>query len=118
MRTIETIIPQPLTPMQLDYAILASLYNGIGTEDMNLDDIIDLAIKKIPHFDKEKRDQLELDLEQLACRHDIEWRYKLGFYRSNIRLAYGVWRLFHWAGGWTRIVLSFGAFSLVTFSSE
>lgn len=99
MRTIQKILwYEPFSEYIIEKFIQEGLYNGIGTKDLNLDKLVDVVIDTLEQakiFDKKKSLKLKKDLTQLIVRHDLDTHLKIGFLRSNRRLAVWIYKLLY-----------------------
>lgn len=105
MRTIEKILGYTITPEQISHLKSAGIFNWIGGEGDNIEKILRANIELLPWFDQEKADKLFHDIYLLSVRHDVEFFFKLGFYRANFRFAKWVFHLLHWSG-YKRLAIS------------
>jgi len=99
MRTIEKILwYSPISQEKIELLKKWGFYNGTGADGVFFDDIIKLCFEKLTQaqiFDYEKACELQNDITQLVVRHDIDTAFKIGFLRSNLRLATGIYKLLH-----------------------
>lgn len=99
MKTIEKILGYPVIPeYNIDLLKKAGFYNGTGTKSLNFDTIVNEIFRLLTNasiFDSEKGFKLKKDIEQLVLRHDVDTAFKIGFLYSNLRLAYGLYKLLH-----------------------
>lgn len=99
MRTIQKILwYSPFTEYEMTKLIDMGLYNGIGTQEVNLDKLVDEVFNILQNwkwFDKEKSQKLRRDINQLIIRHDLDTHLKIWFLYSNRRLAFWLFRLLY-----------------------
>lgn len=99
MSTIEQILQYPVvSEYNIELLRKWEFFNGTGTKCINFDSLIDEIFRILTQaskFDTEKALRLRKDIEQLVIRHDIETVFKCGFWRSNRRLAIGLYKLLH-----------------------
>lgn len=106
MRTIEKILPYVLSDNQVEYLTLAGIINGIWWSGNNIEAFIMQVITLFFWFEKEKGEKLLLDIRQLSYIHDIEYFFKLWFYKANYRFACNLFQLLHWCKLRHRVYIS------------
>jgi hypothetical protein len=113
MRTIQSILSYKLNTEQINLLKQSGIYNWIGGEWENIEDLLVMAIELIPWFDIVKTEKLVDDMRQLAVRHDIEYYFKLGFYIANFRFAKWLFHLLHWSSFLKRLWVALIAFKIL-----
>ena len=122
MRTIQKILGYtPLTHEQMELLRQAGLFNGTWADGVFLDDLIDKVfeiLENLEVFNDWKGFDLRRDINQLVARHDIDIGFKIGFFKANWRLAYGLYRLLHHFGFKIRFTIWAMVFYAVHFTSK
>lgn len=117
MKTIDLILKENnLTYPELHQLEKEGVVNGIGWEWRNFDNYIKTTIDTLYWYDKSKADELFNDIRTLRLIHDNHFHIKNWFYKSNIILAYNLYRLLHWSTIWARLSVSIWAFLITTFA--
>ena len=116
MRTIDKLLPYSLSEEQKSLLTQANIINWVWGAWECLEDIMDDILLLIQKHAKKKIDVNKLqslwnDIQRLSIPHDIEFYFKLWFYRSNFRFAKNLFHLLHWAWykGLIIAILTFGA---------
>ena len=99
---INKLVPT-ISNKQLIYLLDNWIVNWIWVNWQNLEDLILSIIETTYRFNKTKSMSLLCDLRQLSYFHDIMYTFKLGFYYSNLWLAYKVYLLIDWDVWYRRI---------------
>lgn len=122
MKTIKKILwYTPLTHEQIDFLQKAGLFNGTWADGVFFDDLIDKAFEilwDLEIFDDWKGIDLRRDINQLVVRHDIDIGFRIGFFRANWRLAYGLYKLLHHFGFKIQFTIWAMVFYAVHFTSK
>lgn len=122
MRTITKILGyKPITQQNIELLTMWGFYNGTGADGLFFDNIIDeifKSLRKTDIFQTHKWEVLREDIRQLVIRHDIDTGFKIGFRRSNRRLAWWLYKLLHHFPFKYRIVISLWVFYAVHFTSK
>ena len=117
MRTIDLILKKHnLTHSELHQLEKEGVVNWIGWEWKNFDDYVKTTIHTLYWYDKAKADELFNDIRTLANLHDYHFYIKNWFYKSNIILAYNLYKLLHWSTIWARLSVAIGVFLITTFA--
>lgn len=117
MRTIDKLLPYSLSEEQKSLLTQAQIINWVWGAWECLEDIVDDIFEFIQKHAKDKIDVNKLqslwnDIQRLSIPHDIEFYFKLWFYRSNFRFAKNLFHLLHWAW-YKRFSIAFVAFILL-----
>ena len=96
-RTIDSILEYHLLEWEKKHLRNARIINGIGGEWKNIEKIFLANIEMLPWFDKNKAEYLLEDIRAIAYEHDIQFRFRLGFYWSNFKFAKKLFHLLHWS---------------------
>lgn len=97
MRTLDSILEYNLSEYEKDCLFKCWIINGIGWEWQNIEKALLANIELLPNFDQNKAEALIEDMRAIADEHDIQFRLKLGFYRSNFKFAKKLFFLLHWS---------------------
>ena len=112
MATIETILEYNLTEHEKTCLFQCGITNGIGGEGKNIEKALFENIKLLPWYDPKKAHDLIDDIRELSVEHDIQYTFKMWFYRSNFKFAKKLYLLLHWSG-WKRLWVAFIAFLIL-----
>ncbi len=107
-----TILEYNLTKKQISLLRKAGIYNGVGWEGENVEGVILQNIKLLPWYDESKAERLLEDIRSLAVEHDIQFYFKMWFYKSNLKFAIKIYKILHWSTG-KRISVAIIAFILL-----
>lgn len=108
MRTIDTLLEYNFTNEEKKALRDCWIANGIGGDWQNIEKTILALVESIPWYDPEKAKQLVDDIRELSIEHDMQFRMKLGFFRSNYKFSKKLYKLTHW-WTWKRILVFLGA---------
>lgn len=98
MKTINQILEYNLTIKEKEHLYLCWIVNGCWWKGWkNFNKILKDNIDRIPWFDKEKADKLYNDIRDICLEHDIDYRFKKWFYKSNYRMSKKLYKLLSWA---------------------
>jgi hypothetical protein len=103
MKTIQKIIPYKINDYQVEYLRNAWIINWIGWNWQNIETILLHLIKWAYGFDNNKSKKLLWDIRVLSYYHDIDYFFKMWFYRANFLFAYRLLKLLHWDKWYHRI---------------
>ncbi len=97
MKTIEKILWHPPYSIAfLERERKAWNFNGMWTDEVNLDKILKEVIVVSFKYNPDRGEELFHHLQNLFYRHDQEYKMMVGKMYADIRLAYWVFRLLHW----------------------
>lgn len=68
-------------------------------------------VKVVEGWDDQKATVFLDDVRKLSSEHDIQWRFKMGFYWSNFKFARKLYRLLHWNK--KRLAIALGVYILL-----
>lgn len=105
IKTINSILGYILTEEQEKALYDVWIVNGIWWQWQNIETALLAIIELLPWYNDNKAESLINDIRKLAIRHDVEFFFKLGFYRANFRFAKWVFHLLHWSG-YKRLAIS------------
>lgn len=111
-RTINSILGYTLTEQQKKALYDAGIVNGIWWQGENIETPLLAIIELLPWYNNNKAQSLIADIRELSVVHDIEYVFKLWFYRSNYRFAKHLYQLLHWSN-WKRFAVALTAFILL-----
>ena len=120
MRAIDNILEYNLTEREKYYLVTSNIINWCWAKWwVNFDKTIKQNIKIIPWFNKEKWDNLFQDIREVCYEHDIEFRFKKWFLKSNYKFAKKLYKLLRgsknkWITKKQAFWVSFIAFILLT----
>jgi len=118
MKTIEKILwYSVISEYNTELLRKWGFYNWTGADWVFFDTLIDnifAILTQADVFDSEKSIELRKDIVQLVIRHDIETWFKCWFFRSNYRLASGLYKLLHHFDFKYRFIVSFVIFRIVS----
>lgn len=115
MRTIKSILEYNLTNSEKNHLYMCWITNGCWWKGWkNFDKILKDNIEFIPWFNKNKADKLYKDIREICFEHDIEFRFKKWFYKSNYRMAKKLYKLLYWAKFSQRFSIVFICFILLS----
>lgn len=106
------ILEYNLTQEQISFLRQAGIYNGVWWEWQNIESIILQNIELLPWYDPEKAEALLEDIRSIAVEHDIQFYFKMWFYKANFKFAKKLFHLLHWSP-WKRFAISLIAFILL-----
>jgi len=94
MRTVDNILEYHLTELEVNHLFISWIINWCWAKGgIDFDVIIEQNIKLIPAFNNDKAKQLFNDIRQICYEHDLEFRFKKWFYKSNYKFARKLYRL-------------------------
>jgi hypothetical protein len=97
MKTINTILEYNLTSEEIAYLEEAQIINWCGGKWwVNFDKILKDNLEIIPWFDKDKAENLYLDIKLICLEHDLQFWLWLWFLKSNYKFAKKIYKLLHW----------------------
>ena len=108
------ILEYNLTDSEKEFLFLSWIINWCGWKWWtNFDKIIKDNITVIPWFDKKKANKLYKNIRSICYEHDIDFRFKRWFYKSNYKMAKKLYKLLFWAKFTHRMSLFFICFYLL-----
>lgn len=118
MRTIDTILEYNFNPLEIEGLLSSGIINGCGWSwGFKFDNIVPIIIeeiKKIKGFNPKKLEKFINDVKKICYEHDIDFRLKRGFYYSNFKFAFKLYKLLKkWVSRKKRIWIAFFAFTLL-----
>jgi hypothetical protein len=96
MKTIDKIIPYKINDYQVEYLRNAWIINWIGWNWQNIETILLNVIKWAYGFDNNKSKKLLWDIRILSYYHDIDYFFKMWFYKANFKFSYRLFKLLYW----------------------
>ena len=94
MRTVDKILEYHLTELEINHLFISWIINWCWAKGwINFDKIIEWNIRLIPMFNNDKARQLFQDIRQICYEHDLDFRFKKWFYKSNYKFARKLYRL-------------------------
>lgn len=94
MRTITKILDYDLSSYEKEALLSCWIANGCGWKGgTNFDKILKDNIKYFPWYDPKKANRLLQDLKEICIEHDVDFRFKKGFYSSNYIFAKKIFKL-------------------------
>lgn len=112
MRTIESILEYNLSEHEKTCLYQCWIINGVWGEGQNIETVLLANIELLPWYDIDKAKQLLDDLREIATEHDIQFKFKMWFYKANFKFAKKLFHLLHWSG-YKRFAISLLAFILL-----
>lgn len=110
MRTIDKLLTYSLSQKQKSLLTQAKIINWVWGEWQNLDIVVYDIFQLIKKYwgnkiNVHKLESLWADIHALSIQHDVEFFFKLWFYRANFRFAKNLFYLTHWIG-YKRFILA------------
>lgn len=96
MRTIDSLLEYNLTEHEETRLFQCGITNGVWVEGRNLERLIYEMVKVIEWWDHNKATAFLNDVRKLSEEHDIQYKFKMWFYRSNYKFAKKLFHLLHW----------------------
>ena len=107
MKTINKILEYNLTEIEIFKLQESWIINWCGWKWwQDFDKILKDNIEFLPWFNKWKSEKLYSDIRAICFEHDIDFRFKKWFYKSNFKMAKKLFLLLAWAKISHRISIS------------
>ena len=115
MRKSEAILEYNFTKDEEQSLFFCEIANWCwGKWGMNFDKIIAKNIRYIPTYNLEKKKKFLKDLKRICVEHDVDFRLKLWFYKSNYKFAKKIYKLMKsWTTFKERFWVAFLCFTLL-----
>lgn len=115
MKTIEKILEYKLTSEEISCLEEAWIINGCWWKGwISFDKILRDNLELIPWFDKEKAFKLFTDIKLICFEHDIDFRFKKWFMKSNFKMWVKIFQLLYWCPFKYRFSIASIVFVLLT----
>lgn len=111
MRTIDSLLEYNLTEHEETRLFQCGITNGVWVEGRNLERLIYEMVKVVEWWNDRKATSFLNDVRKLSAEHDVQYRFKMGFYWSNFKFARKLYHLLHWNK--KRLAIAIGVYILL-----
>ena len=113
IRTIEIISDYDLSSEEIEALLSCWIINWCGGKNwLSFDNFFE-KIEELKSFNSFKLWSLKNDIKVVCYEHDIDYRFKKGFYSSNYRMTKKVYQLLNWTTGVDRFFICVALFFLL-----
>lgn len=96
-RTINSILSYNLSNEETEALLMSWIINGCwGEGSFSFDEFTEKNIEVLWYFDIDKKVELLADLKRICYEHDIDFRFKKGFLKSNLIMVLKVRSILYW----------------------
>lgn len=96
MRTVNKLLEYNLSEHEETSLFQCGITNWIGGKDRNVEKFIYEMVKAVVWWDDQKALEFVWDVRKISSEHDLQFRFKMGFYWSNFKFARKLYHLLHW----------------------
>lgn len=114
MKTIDKILEYNFSKKEIESYIEKWIINWCGwNNSFKFDSLCKSTIPYLFGFNEEKTFDLYNDIEQICFEHDYDYWNKKWFIKSNLKMSFKLFRLFHWTSLLDRLWIAISTFLIL-----